>query len=65
MRFRAIPQIPKGVLDPQLTRVLEALKENFEILSGQRGDKVLPLPTGASLDEVVAKVNDLVSRSSG
>lgn len=38
MRFRAIPQIPKGVLDPQLTRVLEALKENFELLAGQRGD---------------------------
>lgn len=38
MRFRAIPQIPKGVLDPQLTRALEAIKENFELLTGQRGN---------------------------
>jgi hypothetical protein len=37
MKFRAIPQIPPGV-DPKTRAVLAALKENFEILAGMRGD---------------------------
>jgi len=37
LRFRAIPQIPPGV-DPKTRAVLAALKENFEILAGMRGD---------------------------
>lgn len=37
MKFRAIPQVPSGV-DAQTKQFLAALKENFELLVGQRGD---------------------------
>lgn len=37
MRFRAIPQVPTKV-DPDTRRFLAALKENFEIVAGMRGD---------------------------
>lgn len=36
MKFRAIPQIPRSA-DPAVQAVLEALKENFELMAGQRG----------------------------
>lgn len=38
MQFRAVPQIPRQ-LNPALQAVLEALKENFELMAGQRGAK--------------------------
>lgn len=37
MHFRAIPQVPTGV-DPKTRQFLAAIKENFEILAGMRGD---------------------------
>lgn len=36
MKFRSVPQIPRGI-DPALQAVLAALKENFELMAGQRG----------------------------
>jgi len=57
MKKRTIPdaysaQIPFNV----------AVKENLEQIMGQRGGKVKPLPTTATLDDVIAKVNELVER---
>lgn len=61
MKFRAIPQLPQRI-DAQTRAVLAALKENLEILAGQRGATVERLSETASLPEVVAKVNELIDR---
>ncbi len=58
-KFRAIPQLPQG-LDPQTRAVLAALKENFEILAGQRGVRIAPLPETATLADIIAKVNEII-----
>lgn len=63
MKLRAIPQIPNH-LDPQLRAVLLALKENIEMLAGQRGSSVQPLPVDADLASATSKINELVSRLS-
>jgi hypothetical protein len=37
-RFSGIPAVPLENLDPQLSRILYALKENVELLTNQRGE---------------------------
>jgi hypothetical protein len=37
-RFSGIPSVPTGINDPQLMRILYALKENVELLTNQRGE---------------------------
>lgn len=37
-RFSGIPSVPLDNLDPQVTRILYALKENVELLTNQRGE---------------------------
>ena len=59
MTYRAIPK-PGAGADPALS----ALKENFEILTGQRGKKIQPLQPGASPAEVIAKINELIAKVS-
>lgn len=59
MKKRAIPQVPKGV--ESRGRFDEAIKENLEIICGQRGDKIRPLPSTASQAEIIAKVNELIA----
>lgn len=61
MKLRAIPQIPNQ-LDPQLRALLLAMKENLEMLSGQRGTGVEPLAGDAALPAVAEKVNELIGR---
>jgi len=56
VKKRAIPNPPLG------DRFAGAVKENLEILMGQRGGKVTPLPDDATLADVVAKVNELLTR---
>lgn len=66
--------VPEGV-DPELRRSLKAIKENIEILTGRRNNPIEPIQTGAAstatladvitkLNEVAAKVNELVDRVS-
>jgi hypothetical protein len=43
-RFSGIPAVPAGDVEPQVARVLYALKENVELLTNQRGE-----PDGASV----------------
>lgn len=56
---RAIPQVPQ---DPARQPFDQAIKENLEIIMGQRGGRVQPLAPTATLSEVVAKVNELIAR---
>ena len=38
-----------------------AIKERLELLAGERGEKIRPLPERATLEDVVAKVNELIA----
>lgn len=57
---RAIPRIPRPGDDR--TRFDEAIKENIESIMGQRGGKIDPLPNTATLADVIAKVNEIISQ---
>lgn len=56
----AIPAIPTG--DPALHGVLSSLKENVETVRGVRNGPIAGLAADASHEEVIAKVNELISR---
>lgn len=59
------PAIPAtGGLPPEVARVLEPLKANVEIMTGARPgtDEIVPLPSTASLANVIYKVNEIISR---
>lgn len=48
---------------PLAVDFLAAVKENIEILTGRRGSKISKLPaTGATTDELAAKINELLDR---
>lgn len=51
------PSIPSKPLDP----FSKAIRENLEILTGQRGDKIKPLTVDASLSDVIRKINELIA----
>lgn len=59
MSKRAIPQVPKG--QESRGRFDEALKENLEIIMGQRGNKLKPLAETATNAEIIAKINELIA----
>lgn len=60
MKKPGIPAVPNTV--PGLYNVISTLKENVEIMSGVRGGPVSPLPTTASLTDVIAKVNEIIAK---
>lgn len=57
---RPIPALPAG--DESLLRVLRALKENQEETMGMRGGMIAPLPEMASLQDVIAKLNEVIAK---
>lgn len=61
MKKRAIPSPPA---DAAIDRRAfdSALKENLEILMGQRGGKVDTLPSTATTAQIIAKINELIGR---
>jgi hypothetical protein len=54
---RAIPR-PKPETDPAVA----AIKENLEVLFGQRGGRIAPLPETASTAELISKINEIIAR---
>jgi len=59
------PAIPgTGSLDPNLARIIEPIKQNIEMINGSRpGSTVInQLPTTASMADVIATVNKILSR---
>ena len=62
MKRAAIPTPPPGY--PDLREMLTAIKENLELLTGTRGDKLTPLQANAALADVIAVVNKIVDRLS-
>lgn len=60
MRKPQIPSVPP--VDPGLSPVLRAMKENLEILSGVRSGKIQSLSTSASTAEIISKINEIIDR---
>lgn len=60
MKKPAIPQVPRG--DQPRTAFDQAIKESLEIVTGRRAGRIEPLPAGASMDDVIAKVNEIIAR---
>lgn len=58
------PTIVVSGIDPQIARVLEPVRQSIEMLTGVRaGIKELKgLPQGASMNDVVEKINEIISR---
>lgn len=63
MKKPAIPQVPQG--NQPRTAFDQAIKESLEIVTGRRAGRIEPLPAGATTDEIVAKVNEIIARLQG
>lgn len=60
MRKPGIPQVPKA--GQERFRFDASLKESLETLMGRRADPIEPLPAGATLADVIAKINEILVR---
>lgn len=61
MRKPAIPSV-QGVTDKQVSALLRPIKENLEILTGQRGGSLTKLDDSATLSQVISKLNEVIDR---
>ena len=61
MSKRAIPTVPRGT-DQQLAFMLNALKENAEIVYGQRVAPLEQLSSTATTAEIITKINEIIAR---
>lgn len=60
MKKPSIPQVPRG--NQPREGFDQSVKENIEIITGRRGGSIQPLATDATLADVIAKINELVTR---
>lgn len=60
MTKRAIPQVP--VADQARMRFDQSVKENLEIITGQRVGAIAELDSSATMSEIVSKINEIVRR---
>lgn len=60
MRRAAIPAIQAK--DQSVHQILQAMKENIEILNGVRGGPIATLGSDATLAQVVSKLNEVIDR---
>ena len=60
IRKPAIPAI--SVMDRKLANLLGPIKQNIEILTGIRGGRIVHLSDTATVDEAVAKINEIIDR---
>ena len=57
------PSIPAvSGMDRNLSTLLNPIKQNIEILTGIRGGSIQYLSDTATLDEVIAKINEIIDR---
>jgi hypothetical protein len=54
------PAIPAVALTNEHHAILNPMKENIEILTGQRGEKIRLLSEDATLPEVIARLNKVI-----
>lgn len=60
MKKPAIPAV--SVQDQQVASLLRPIKENIEILTGQRGGSLTKLAPDATLSDVINKLNTVIDR---
>ena len=58
MKKPAIPSVP--TMDTARVRFDASIKERLEIIGGERSDKLRLLESGSTLEETIAKVNELI-----
>lgn len=59
---RPIPPVPRSATEQGRVAFDSALKENMEVMMGQRGGVLKPLAADATLAEVIEKVNAIIAR---
>jgi hypothetical protein len=68
-RFSGIPSVPPVEIEPQLARILYALKENVELLTNQRGEpdraSVALLSGGITTAQASNTFNGLTAKAVG
>lgn len=62
MSKRALPAVPKSATEHGRTAFDAAVKENLEVLTGQRGSLLTELVATATLPQVIDKVNEIIKR---
>lgn len=60
MKKPAIPAV--SVQDQKVASLLRPIKENIEILTGQRGGSLTKLTADATLSDVINKLNTVIDR---
>lgn len=61
MRKPAIPSV-SAITDQRVAALLRPMKENLEILTGQRGGSLTKLDDSATLSQVITKLNEVIDR---
>lgn len=59
MPKRSIPSVPKDSIGDR-QQFDTAVKENLEIILGQRNSRVDGLSPGSSTDQIIVKINELI-----
>lgn len=62
MKKSAIPTVRTG--QPDVDRAFDAIKQNLDAITGQARNtsRLSPLPSNATLEQVVARINELTER---
>ena len=60
MRKPSIPAV--NVTDQRIAQLLRPMKQNIEILTGLRSPTITPLPTDATLADVISTINAIIAR---
>lgn len=58
----SIGGVPRSAVGTDREPFDRALKETLEVITGRRGAVIEPLAAGASLDDVVRKLNEIIAR---
>lgn len=62
MRKPPLPQVPRSAIGTDRRPFDEAIKETLEVLTGVRAGRIAALRESASLDDVIAKINEIIAR---
>lgn len=59
---RSIPAVPRSAVGTDRAIFDSAIKENLEIVLGQRVDTISPLASTATNAQIITKINEIISR---
>lgn len=62
MRKRQIPAVPRSAVEHGRVAFDAALKENLEVLMGQRGEPIIKLVNTSTTSDIIAKINEIIER---